>query len=188
MSNTQYLSVTITKIVNGSKSIAIAYAYVPLNANWIVYVHIYSVFVSWNEWGNLYSQIILPFICCYMYHYCIMGIKKLITHHSASIIFQLRSALCLETIKRIFYQLIVSPTNFCDVIMDTTASQITSLTIVYLTVYSVADQRKHQSSASLAFVRGTPHKGPVTWKMFPFYDVIVWHCSSHHMIAPMLIN
>ena len=39
-----------------------------------------------------------------------------------------------------------------DVIISTMAFQITSLTIVYLTVYSGADQRKHQSSASLAFV------------------------------------
>ena len=38
--------------------------------------------------------------------------------------------------------------------MGAMAFQITSLTIVYSTVYSVADQRKHQSSASLAFVRG----------------------------------
>ena len=38
--------------------------------------------------------------------------------------------------------------------MDTMASQITSLAIVYLTGYSGADERKHQSSASLAFVRG----------------------------------
>ena len=38
--------------------------------------------------------------------------------------------------------------------MDTMASQITSLTIVYSTVYSDANQRKHQSSASLAFVTG----------------------------------
>ena len=38
--------------------------------------------------------------------------------------------------------------------MSTMASQITSLTVVYSTVYSNADQRKHQSSASLAFVRG----------------------------------
>ena len=60
------------------------------------------------------------------------------------------------------------------------ASQITSLTIVYSTVYSGADQRKHQSSASLAFVRGfhrgpvnSPHKWPVTPKMFPFDDVIM---------------
>ena len=41
-----------------------------------------------------------------------------------------------------------------DVIMGAMASQITSLTIVYSTVYSGADQRKHQSSASLAFVWG----------------------------------
>ena len=67
-----------------------------------------------------------------------------------------------------------------DVIMSTIASQITSLTIVYSTVYSGADQRKHQSSTSLAFVRGihrwpvnSPHKRPVTQKMFPFDDVIM---------------
>ena len=36
--------------------------------------------------------------------------------------------------------------------MGTIASQITSLTSVYSTVYSDADQRKYQSSASLAFV------------------------------------
>ena len=60
------------------------------------------------------------------------------------------------------------------------ASQITSLAIVYTIVYSDADQRKHQSSASLAFVRGihrgpvnSPHKWPVTRKMFPFDDVIM---------------
>ena len=60
-----------------------------------------------------------------------------------------------------------------DVIMRTMASQITSLTIVYPTAYSGEDQRKHQSSASLAFVRGihrwpvnSPHEGPVTRKCF----------------------
>ena len=44
--------------------------------------------------------------------------------------------------------------HYIDVIMTTTASQITSLTVVYSIVYSGADQRKHQSSASLAFVWG----------------------------------
>ena len=44
--------------------------------------------------------------------------------------------------------------HYSDVIMTTIASQITSLTVVYTTVYSDADQRKHQSSASLAFVWG----------------------------------
>ena len=73
-----------------------------------------------------------------------------------------------------------SVTHYGDVIMDEIASQITSLTIVYSTVYSDEDQRKHQSSASLAFVRGihrgpvnSPHKWPVTRKMFPFDDVIM---------------
>ena len=66
--------------------------------------------------------------------------------------------------------------HYIDVIMTTMASQITSLTVVYSIVYSGADQRKHQSSASLAFVWGpvnSPHKGPVTRKMFPFDDVIM---------------
>ena len=53
-----------------------------------------------------------------------------------------------------------STTHYNDVIMSVTASQITSLTIVYSTVYSGADQRTHQSSASLAFLRGI-HRGPV---------------------------
>ena len=39
-------------------------------------------------------------------------------------------------------------------IMSTMGSQITSLTIAYSSVYSGADQRRHQNSASLAFVRG----------------------------------
>ena len=49
---------------------------------------------------------------------------------------------------------------YSDVIMSAMASQITSLTIVYSTVYSSTDRIKHQSSASLAFVRGI-HRGPV---------------------------
>ena len=44
--------------------------------------------------------------------------------------------------------------HYNDVTMNVMASQITSLTIVYSTVYSGADQRKHESSAPLAFVRG----------------------------------
>ena len=66
--------------------------------------------------------------------------------------------------------------------MSAMASQITSLAIVYSTVYSGTDQRKHQISASLAFVRGihrwpvdSPHQGPVTRKMVPFDYVIM--CS-----------
>ena len=68
------------------------------------------------------------------------------------------------------------------VIVIAMASQITSLKIVYSTVYLDAGQRKYQSSAWLAFVCGihrwpvnSPHKGPVTRKMFPFHDVIMIH-------------
>ena len=70
--------------------------------------------------------------------------------------------------------------HYNDVIMSAMASQITSFTIVNSTFYSSADLRKHQNSASLAFVTGIhrwpgncPHKGPVTRKIFPFDDVIM---------------
>ena len=79
------------------------------------------------------------------------------------------------------------PSHCSDVIMGAVTSQITSLTIVYSTVYSDADQTKHQSSASPAFVRGihrgpvnSPHKWPVTRKMFSFDDVImIWVKTLH---------
>ena len=52
--------------------------------------------------------------------------------------------------------------------------------LVYSTIYSSIDQRKHQSSTSLVFVRGihrwpvnSPHKWQVMWKMFPFDDIIM---------------
>ena len=74
--------------------------------------------------------------------------------------------------------------------MSAIASQITSLMIVYSIVYSDADQRKHQSSASLAFVRGihrgpvnSPQKWPVTRKMFPFDDVIMMLKFSYRLIC-----
>ena len=77
--------------------------------------------------------------------------------------------------------------HYSDVTMGTVASQITSITIVCATIYSDADQRKHQSSASLAFVRGiqrspvnSTHKGPATRKMFSFDDVdmLMLGCSQ----------
>ena len=75
--------------------------------------------------------------------------------------------------------------HYSDVIMSMIASQITSLKIVYSTVYSDSDQRKHKSSMSLAFVGGiywwpvnSPHKGPVTQKMFSVDVVIVWRSST----------
>ena len=77
-------------------------------------------------------------------------------------------------------------------VIDAMTSQIASPTIVYSTVYSGADQRKHQSSASLAFVQGihrwpmnSPHKWPVTRKMFPLDDVIN---ENIKLLLPILQN
>ena len=73
--------------------------------------------------------------------------------------------------------------------MSAMASQITSLTIVYSTVYSCADQRKHQSSASLAFgQRNSPVTGEFPAqrasdaKMFPF-ETSSWYRSKSAMLT-----
>ena len=96
---------------------------------------------------------------------------------------------CCSTYKRLCKHAKPTSSHYHDVIMGTMASQITGLTSVYSTV-SGADQRKHQSSALLAFVWGihrgpvnSPHKWPVTRKMFLFDDVImsrVWISNYIH--------
>ena len=80
--------------------------------------------------------------------------------------------------------------HYNDVIKETMASQITSLTTAYSTVYSDADQRKHQSPTSLAFVRGihrwpvnSPHKWPVTRK---YFHLMTSSCWIHP--APDMLN
>ena len=81
--------------------------------------------------------------------------------------------------------------HYSDVIVGVIASQATSLAVVYSTVYSGADQRKHQSSASMAFVRGihrwpvnSSHKGPVTRKMF----LISWRNHDFNVYATCFIH
>ena len=85
--------------------------------------------------------------------------------------------------------------HYSDVIMGTIASQITSLMIVYSTVYSDTDQRKHQSSASLAFVRGihrgpvnSPHKCPVTRKCFHLMTSSWRYLAMHELDHNILIQ
>ena len=119
-----------------------------LNSNVISSVILCQRFYSSNRWA---FQCWMPItLVCYMHHRS--GSRK-------------ESQIC----------------NYSDVKMVAIASLITSLTIVYSIVYSDADQRKHQSSVSLAFVWGihrwsvnSPHKFPVTRKMVPFGDVIMW--------------
>ena len=91
----------------------------------------------------------------------------------------------------------LSALHYSDVIRSAMASQITSLVIVYSTVYWGADQRKHKSSASLAFEMGihrwsvnSPHKGPATQNMFPFDNVIMAVCNDStisHAVSPLFV-
>ena len=84
---------------------------------------------------------------------------------TAGRIFSVQSS--VESFRLVVVQYHKHLAHYTDVIMSTMAHQIASLTIVYSTVYSDVNQRKHQSSASLAFVSGI-HRPPV-----PFYDVIM---------------
>ena len=75
------------------------------------------------------------------------------------------------------YFIAVGFLHYSDVMMSAMVSQITSLTIVYSTVYTSADLRKHESSASQA---GDPHKWPITRKMS-----IWWR---HHVKCSNLVS
>ena len=92
-------------------------------------------------------------------------------------------------LRKITYNITAS--HYDDVLMSAMAHQITSLTIVYSTVCSGADQSKHQSSASLAFVWGicrgpvnSPHKWPVTRKCF---HLMTSSCNFDNDIYPIIL-
>ena len=90
--------------------------------------------------------------------------------------------------------------HYDDVIMTRLASQITSLTVVYSIVYSGVNQRKLQSSASLAFVREihrglTRTNGQLRGKCFHLMTssyrscwqhcnaLVRTHCNNIHMLG-----
>ena len=126
----------------------------------------YILFCTWIRGGKLVDSNATDFK-----HNAFFGCMHITVQHGQPITYPVKYGMGLITHSRIHYN---------DVIMSMMASQITSLTFVYSTVYSGADQRKHQGSASLVFVWGThrgpvnsPHKWPVTRKIFPFHDVIM---------------
>ena len=139
------------------------------------YGSMYIVFLNKSIIDLLAIFIFKSLFYRFMYAYCLV---HMVTAHGAL----LSLGLCK---KKNFYILyidedLMTENHYNDVMMGAMASQISSLTIVYSSVCSRAAQRKYQSSASLAFVRGvhrwpvnSPHKGPVTPKMFPFDDVII---------------
>ena len=148
---------------------------------------IFRRFFLERKW--LYFESFFVIFCCYSLYFHYHWIKWWhdVIEHAASIY-----PSCWWTTCGCFF---VSPhyLHYDDVIMGGIASQITSRTIVYSTVYSAADQSKHQSSASLAFVRGihrgpvnSPHKWPVTRKMFPFDGVIMRYGNA--MVASRYLS
>ena len=119
-------------------------------------------------------------VICAQVYFIIMRYVTILTVTHAVIL--LHNAQCWSSNSRAITSMaaLCGNPHYGDVIMTMLASQITSLTVVYSIVYSGVNQRKHQSSASLAFVReihrgpvNFPHKWPVTRKMFPFDDVIM---------------
>ena len=85
--------------------------------------------------------------------------------------------------------------HYSNVIMSVMVSQITGVSMVCSTICSGANQRKDQSPASLAFVRGihrwpvnSLHKGPVTRKMFPFDDVIMKMSDILLRVSDVILN
>ena len=105
--------------------------------------------------------------------------------------------LFITQLLRILYQVLCTPIfhmHYSDVIMSPIAYKITVVSIVCAIVDSDEDQRKHKSSASLDFVRGIhrrpvnfPHKGPVTWKMSSFDDVIMTNLTLSNCNNPLLL-
>ena len=106
-------------------------------------------------------------------------------------VYNRRGALCLSQGRRMGYPAWYVPgCHYRDVIMGTIASQITSLTIVYSTVYSGADQRKHQSSASLAFVWGIHRWIPRTNGRHcgKCFHLMTSSCMRHVTVSPVVFQ
>ena len=104
---------------------------------------------------------------------CCLSCKKVsmtLSHHNRGLAW---CQLCRHWRRDKLSTTCVATIRHSDVIMSAMASQITGVLIVYSTVCSCADQRKHKKYASLAFVRrvhrwpvNSPHKGQVKLKYF----------------------
>ena len=172
-------------------------------------IHVYHDLYIWTKcyFAYCYSDVIQIVV---MYKSCVYILTYYIHMWIATLIFTGRSRQTTSAIPEIvligviqglcsfvftFYSSIDIPLQWRHIV-TAMASQITSLTIVYSIVYSGVDQRKHQSSASPAFVWGihrwpvnSPHKWPVTRKIFPFDDIImILMYYIHIWIATMMFT
>ena len=101
----------------------------------------------------------------------------------------------ITTMMVIITIIIIIWSHYIDVIMTTMAPQITSLTVVYSIDNSDADQRKHQSSASLAFVWGIHRdrwiprtKGQLRGKCFHLVTSSWWWWFDYYMVIMIMVT
>ena len=134
-------------------------------------------FITANYWKSFFNDQREELLPTQMLQYTLKSHKSA---HGNVFLFDELQVLQLSMKTLLLTPHVVFIKHYSDIIMSAIASQITSITIVYSTIYSGVDQRKYHSSASLAFVReihrwpmNSPHKGPVTRKKFPFDDVIM---------------
>ena len=130
--------------------------------NWTVNILHSNEIPTYKNWNTCRLSYIYIYIYIYIYRHIDIGAPSL------QLLQQLHTPQCHD--------------HYSVVIMDTMASQITSFTIVYSTLYSGADQRKHQSSASLAFVKGIHQWLPSTkgrWRGKSFH-LMTSSCTYHY--------
>ena len=135
-----------------------------------------------------------PFSDAYMWHLrkVNIGFPRCQIRRRQSLLCQLNHKWSIGSWRILFdqWQLVVSLNIGITVTMVTMVSQITGVSVVCSNFCSGADQRKRHS-ASLAFVRGnhrwpvhSPHRVPVTRKMFPFNDIIMaWRCLCNKPLS-----
>ena len=143
-------------------------------------------------WSNIFdyvSAMISVALSTKSFHNCDTTPSECVSAAHYTMGFSIRARVSRKSIGSVQNSYDVIVAHYNAVIMGAMASGITSLPIVYATIKSGADERKHQSSSSLTFWRGihrwpvnSQHKGPVSRKMFSFDDVIM---TTSYMIQPM---
>ena len=154
----------------------------------MTYFGIISVLWKYMLVFNYFCCVIMNLLYFYICQSCFLQQYSKRSWYSRKAVLWLWNNICLNqysNLEIVFFEIVLHLMQcwlYSDVIMSTMASQITVVWIVCSTVCSGADQRKRQSPASLDFVRGihwwpvdSPHKEPVTWKMFPFDDIMICH-------------
>ena len=125
---------------------------------------------SWEFWGGSIDRTVSQDMGSIMKNAIWRPLMRLpVTQDMGSI---MKNAIWWPLMRLLPWYLVLCCTDYISKWRQNELDVVSNVSIVGSTVGSGADQRIHQSSVSLAFVRGihrwpvnSPHKGPVTWKM-----------------------